>query len=243
VLLNEGPLNFYADNSLAAVLNWIYAPDNHSATFDYVLFFPKTRLHGELPQLEPNIPIHYDFLAAQFNGNTSQTLVMYYDPPKCLRVFDPEIERLNRSIPETSLMRFAARLSDPALVINEPRAQMPAFYGVEPKHDFCFYFEKAELARQDQDWKTVVQFGDQALSMNDHPYEPAEQFVFIEGYAQVGNWDRAIELSKQAYEFSPEPVGAMLCQLWQRIGAQTTTSSAGRSGAMSEIEKMIGCDL
>ena len=242
VLLNEGPLNFYADNSLAAALNWIYAPDNHSDKFDYALFFPKTRLHGELPQLEPDIPIHYDFLAAQFDGNTLQTLVMYYDPPKCLRVFDPEIERLNRSIPETSLMRFAARLSVPDQITNEPTAKMLPFYGTEPAHDFCYYFEKAELARQNKDWKTVVEMGNQALSLNDHPYEPAEQFVFIEGYANIGDWNRALELSDQAYEFSPKPVGAMLCQLWERIGAETPTSSAGRSAALSQVSEKFGCN-
>ena len=123
--------------------------------FEYVLFYPKTRLRGELPNLEAGTPIHYDFLAAQFDGNTSQTLVMYYAPPKCLRIFDPEIERLNRSIPEQSLMRFAARLSDPNLIVNEPRAQLPVFYGPEPERDFCYYFEKAELARQFKDWDSV----------------------------------------------------------------------------------------
>ena len=30
VLLNEGPLQFYADNSLTGALNWIYDPDNRS---------------------------------------------------------------------------------------------------------------------------------------------------------------------------------------------------------------------
>jgi len=242
VLLNEGPLNFYADNSLAAALNWIYAPDNHSDKFDYALFFPKSRLHGELPQLEPNIPIHYDFLAAQFDGNTSQTLVMYYDPLKCLRVFDPEIERLNRSIPETSLMRYAARLSVPGRIVNEPTAKMLPFYGTEPAHDFCYYFEKAELARQSKDWAAVVEMSNQALSISNYPYEPAEQFVFIEGYANTGDWDRALELSDRAYEFSPEPVGAMLCQLWERIGKETPTSSVGRSEALSHVSEKFGCN-
>jgi len=242
VLLNEGPLKFYADNSLAAALNWIYAPDNHSDKFDYALFFPKTRLHGELPQLESNIPIHYDFLAAQFDGNTSQILVMYYDPPKCLRVFDPEIERLNRSIPETSLMRYAARLSVPDQIVNEPTAKMLPFYGTEPAHDFCYYFEKAELARQNKDWGTVVEMSNKALSLNDHPYEPAEQFVFIEGYANTGDWNRALELSDQAYKFSPDPVGAMLCQLWERIEAETPASSAGRSEALSQVSEKFGCN-
>ena len=40
---NEGPLQFYADNSLTGALNWIYDPVNHSGAMDYALFFPTSR--------------------------------------------------------------------------------------------------------------------------------------------------------------------------------------------------------
>ena len=42
VLINE-ELEYYADNSLGAALNWVYAPDNHSDVVDYVLFYPTNR--------------------------------------------------------------------------------------------------------------------------------------------------------------------------------------------------------
>ena len=40
ILLNEGALKFYADNSLSASLNWIYAPDATEAHIPYMLFYP-----------------------------------------------------------------------------------------------------------------------------------------------------------------------------------------------------------
>ena len=242
VLLNEGALEYYADNSLGAVLNWIYAPDNHSQHVEYVLFYPKTRLRNELPELKTGIPIHYDYLAGQFNGNTSQTLAMYYAPPSCLRILDSDVEHLNRLIPETSLLRYASSISDPSLIINEPRAVMPAIYGPEPEHDFCYYFERADLARQFGDWDSVVKYAETALSLNDHPFNPAEQFVFIEGYAHVGEWERAVELSVQASDVSPEIVGRMLCRLWRRIGAETAPSLE-RSAALSKVKSLFACDL
>jgi len=158
-----------------------------------------------------------------------------------LRIFDPEIERLNRSIPEQSLMRFAARLSDPNLIVNVPRAQLPGFYGDEPEHDFCFYFQKADLARQFKDWDSIVKYGESALSLGSHPYEPAEQFVFIEGYAHVGQWQRAVELSRKAYETSPDVMGPMLCRLWERIETETATGLE-RSGALSEVQAAFKCN-
>jgi len=241
VLLNEGALDYYADNSLGGALNWIYAPDNHTRRIEYVLFYPTTRLKNALPKLETGIPIEYDYLAGQFHGNTSQTLAMYYDPPGCLRILDDDIERVNRMIPENSLLRFSARISAPELILNEPRAKMPEVYGPEPEHDFCYYFEKADLARQFRDWDSVVKFAETALTL-EHPYNPAEQFVFIEGYAHAGEWNRAVELSEQANAVSEELVGPMLCRLWKRIGAETTEGEA-RSVALEKIQKFIACDL
>ncbi len=80
-----------------------------------------------------------------------------------------------------------------------------------------------------------------ALSLNDHPYEPAEQFVFIEGFAHVGEWERAIDLSKKAYEVSPDVMGPMLCRLWERIEIETATGLE-RSGALSEVQASFKCN-
>lgn len=80
ILMNEGAFDYYADNSLSAALNWIYAPENHSDPIEFVLFYPTTRFKNALPDIEPGIPIYYDYLAGEFNGNTSQTLSFYYAP-------------------------------------------------------------------------------------------------------------------------------------------------------------------
>ena len=84
--------------------------------------------------------------------------------------------------------------------------------------------------------------GEAALSSKDHPYEPAEQLVFIEGYAHVGQWARAVELSKTAYAASPDVMGRMLCELWRRIEAETVAGSQ-RNAALVEIQNIIACDL
>ncbi|HAV78107.1 MAG TPA: hypothetical protein DCX53_12225, partial [Anaerolineae bacterium] len=55
VLMNE-KLAFYADNSISAPLNWIYAPHTTGEKIDYVLFYPTNRLNASLPALELDIP-------------------------------------------------------------------------------------------------------------------------------------------------------------------------------------------
>jgi len=241
VVMNEGALDYYADNSLGAALNWIYAPDNHGRHVDYVLFYPKTRFRNALPEFEPDLPVHYDYLSGKFNGNTSQALSFYFEPPGCLRLLDPEVERLNRLIPENSLMRYAARISVPDMILDEPQARMPEFYNPEPEHGYCYYYQKADLARQLEEWDKVAELGDVAATFEDHPFEPAEQLVFIEGYAHVGRWERALELSALGYEYSPEFMGRVLCQLWERIEAETGQSPE-RDAALAEIQTKFICN-
>ncbi|HEX9838046.1 MAG TPA: hypothetical protein VGA72_01800 [Anaerolineales bacterium] len=241
LLLNEGALDYYADNSLSSALNWIYAPDNRSAHIEYVLFYPTTRLRNALPELKKDIPIYSDYLAGEFHGNTSQTLAIYFDPPGCLRILDPEIEGRNRLIRETSLMRFAAHISSPNLIIDEPRARMPEVYAPEPGHGWCYYFEKADLARQFGDWEEVVSIGDAAFRLAERPHHPVEIFVFIEGYAHTGEWQRALELSRESQQLSTAEVGPLLCLLWERIEMETV-EGPGRREALSEVKNMFACN-
>ena len=239
VLMNE-ELSFYADNSISAPLNWIYAPDNRGNTIRYVLFYPTNRLNASLPALQRGVLIHYDYLAGTFDGSTSQALAFYYKPPACLRLLDPILDATNRFISDESLMRDAAALSNADQILPGQQAVMPAVYGPEPAHGWCYYFEKADLARQFGDWETVARLGDEAFALSDYPNNPVERFVFIEGYAHTGRWDRALELSKVSYKVSKDYVGPMLCQLWKRIETETT-GGVERSGALSEVKRMYAC--
>jgi hypothetical protein len=241
VLMNE-ELKFNADNSISAPLNWIYAPGTRTRQVGYVLLYPTNRLGKSLPALEPGLPVRYDFLAASFEGNTSQALAFYYDPPACLRLLEPDLDPVNRLIPDASLMRDASALSNADRILVEEQAVMPAIYGPEPEHGWCYHFQKADLARQMGDWEEVVRLGDTAFDLDDHPNDPVERFVFIEGFARAGQWEQAIEYSKVSYRVSREYVGPLLCQLWKRIGAETG-ESPGRSEALAEMQELLSCQI
>ena len=112
-----------------------------------------------------------------------------------MRLLDPEIDVDNRLIPDDSFLRDAALLSSTAPILSEPTARMPEVYNPEPAHGWCYYFQKADLARQMGDWETVTRLGDAAFALNDYPNDPIERFVFIEGYAHTADWEKAVELS------------------------------------------------
>lgn len=239
VLMNE-ELSYYADNSISAAVNWIYAPDASADDIPFVLFYPTNRIGKSLPALEPDIPIRYSYIAGDFNGSTSQALAFYYDPPYCLRLLDPDLDSNNRFLPDDSLMRAASALSNPARIQREPAASLPAFYGAEPPHGWCYYFQKAELARQFGAWDEVQRLAGAAFSLDEHFNNPVELFVFIEGYAHAGDWNEAIKLSKEARQVSKSYVDPLLCKLWKRIEAETA-SSEERIKSLNDIFELTGC--
>ena len=118
---------------------------------------------------------------------------------------------------------------------------MPGVYTPEPGHAWCYYFEKADLARQFGDWEEVVSIGDAALKLDERPHHPVEIFVFIEGYAHAGEWDRALELSRESQEISDGEVRPLLCLLWERIETETA-ESVDRIETLSEVKSMFACN-
>jgi len=238
LIMNE-ELQFNADNSISAAMNWIYKT-NASTDMDYFILYPTNRLGKSLTALDKNIPVHYGYIAGNFDGNTSEALVFYYDPPACLRLLEPDLDTKNRFILDESWMREASALSNAERITSEQNAVMPDIYGPEPEHGWCYYFENADLARQVGDWEEVARLGDIAFVLDDYPNNPMERFVFIEGYAHVGDWDKALEYSRVSYKVSKDYVGPLLCQLWKRIEAETAESPA-KSAALNDAEDMNEC--
>ena len=240
ILLNEGALKFYADNSLAAPLNWVYAPNTTSERIAYMLFYPRSRFGADGAGLTENIPLSHDFIAGEWHGNSNQMVLVNFDPPGCLHIVDPAIDENNKFIADL-LIRDNALYSRPELILENSAPALPALYGTEPNHGWCYYYEKADLARQFGDWEQVVKLSKKAFKTGDHPNDPTEYFPFIEGYALTGNWAQAEALSLQAYRVSKQYMPAMLCPLWQGIAA-TAAESAEKDARIDRMQKKFACE-
>ncbi len=216
------------DNSLSAPLNWIYAPDGRSEQMAYIFYYPSVRLGSGLPEIRKGLAIDQDYLAARFHGNTDQVVAVYYNPPGCLRVLDSVLDANNWMVPVQIRAGLPLASTDP--ILPGPAVRPPAaVFGAEPSHGWCYYFEKADLARQQGDWGQVAALGDQAFALGDYPNDPAERLPFIEGYAHTGNWERALELSREAHQVTPL-MDRVLCAQWERIAAALTPNAeAGRA--------------
>lgn len=214
ILSSAIPLYRVNDNNLTPILNWTYAPENRSNIAFYKFFDLDVRLGSTIPELKPGIEISHNYREINFTGNTDNSLVIYYNLNGCLRVIGPEDVSIP-GIPDK--ISKAAKLSklDQIVVDAEPKATPPAAIGSEPAHEWCYYFEKADLARQQKDWIKIVELGNQVTTLGLNASNGSELIPFIEGYVYTGDWVQAEKFTTQA--LSDSNFQESICRIWQTI--------------------------
>jgi hypothetical protein len=231
LLTSDLPFPYDWDNSLIAPLNWTYAPQLQGRELPYLIYNAESRLSSGLPDLQKDSQITEDLRITPFKGSLSQTVLAFYQPPgSCVKVIDP----LNdKNLPDKPrYFKDIYSFSDPGLI--EPGtadAQPPLqFFGPEPSHNWCYWFEKAELARQLHDWTGLAALGDRALKSDKGFFKKnvAELMPYIEGYARVGRWDRAYQLTMQAYK-AWENTHIMLCNTWENMRLDGALDAQGQA--------------
>ncbi len=233
------PLNYYSDNSLTAPLNWIYAPDNHSTQLPYLLAFTDVRVGAAIPELKKSLPIIQKYRNAEFIGNTSDMLVIFYSPPACLRILDSQKKIFNPTLPNDLSKAFP--LSDVSQIALDTQAAIPPenIFGLQPPSEWCYYFQKADLAHQKSDWDTIAMLGDTAREKNLSAAEPTEYMVFIEGYAHTGDWERVKRLMEQAMKLNRN-VNYQLCRLIARLEKDLSPTQINQN-ALESIQSDYQC--
>ena len=242
LLTAEMPFTYYSDNSLTAPLNWTYAPDSASTQMPYLFFNIESRLGGSLPDLVAGQVIEENYRALSFHGSTSQVVGIYFNPPGCVKAIDPETDA---KTPQKPLyFSQVLPLSDLSLIQVDasPSAVPPSqYFGEEPEPDWCYYFEKADLARVQGDWDEVVRLAEEAFALQTRLYEvnAPELLPYIEGYARQGEWDRAQELTQQAHRLTFR-MQRILCDTWARIGEGTENDEKG-SRVVLRVHEQLKC--
>jgi hypothetical protein len=63
----------------------------------------------------------------------------------------------------------------------------PVLFGAEPAHGWCYYYERAELARQAGDWQAVAALYAEAEQLALQPGDRIEWMPFLQAYAALGD--------------------------------------------------------
>jgi hypothetical protein len=66
--------------------------------------------------------------------------------------------------------------------------ELPAYvFDSEGPRRWCYYYQKADLARQQGDWNEIVQLDQDAQKLELHPNDQIELMPFLQAYAFLGN--------------------------------------------------------
>jgi hypothetical protein len=225
------PFKYFEDDSLTAPLNWTFDPDGTSTQMKYILYDLFVRYHN-LPPLNPRNPVEKDFRGMQFNGTTARTLIFYYAPPGCVRILDPIYDADLYQLPKPLLAKI--NLSNPSFLIQEQNTQAAPpvdIFGSEPKHRWCYFFEKADLARQNGDWKAIIELSKKSIRSGFRPEDPAEYLPFIEAYLRIGHLADGLELTQSTYHDNPA-LRPALCAAWRRSTSDIVKNGVDISGGL-----------
>jgi len=233
LLTHQLPIDYETDLSFTAPINWMYAPDYRRSSpgdewsdLPYALLYTEKRLGGTaLPSLDKNAEITLSIRRVSFQGSTSQVLVIYMPQNGCLRVLDPARGDEATYGRQSRFLVDAIPLSDLSNIIVDTNQTAELPFLAEPEHTWCYYFAKAELARQQGDWDQVIDLLEEARSLGYEPEDPFEWLTYVEAQALTGNFEGAEKTSHDAFE-QGDRIRRGLCELWKRL--QTADPVAGK---------------
>ena len=122
----------------------------------------------------------------EFTGSVRESVVIMHSRPSCLKVlssddlYSSQVVESMQELIEISNVDLIGRSS------HRDNTLPREIFGKEPEHDWCYFFQKADLARQFNDWEEIVDIGDKAISLGLKPKNKNEWLLFIDAYKRVG---------------------------------------------------------
>jgi len=241
LLSSEEIFPYMTEVSTSFALSSLYPKYGDAIELDYWFFSLSHRFGDKLEELLGGMPLRYQRNFARFNGRSQDSLVIFYEPQQyeCLWVLGPGDADI-RALPE--ITRQVTALSDLERIKIDSADARPVptqIFGSEPGHTWCYYFEKADLARQYQDWPEVIALWDQASQNGFAPGNGVEYLPFIDGFAHTGDWQAAEQMTYTA-EGLTRVMAPSLCATWQRIERESLPSD-GRDQTLKQVYTDLQC--
>ena len=143
-----------------------------------------------------DIPLHRDF---------NNLLLLSMSPvSSCLHIVDGSLPVYSQG--EALLLKQVGEYShvDRIIPTGEALAPPASIFGAEPEHNWCYYYQKASLARQMGDWEEVDRLYKEANKLRLNTSDKSEIIPFFEALVNLGQYDDARSLYRKQIRGSPE---------------------------------------
>ena len=185
----------YPDIHYAAPINLMYKASDNPYKLNY--WATLLDLDDKLFQSQTDLSNSYgkQVLNLKFVRAPKHNIIVTFKPPSCLRLLGRNAQQSSYS-PEFSPTMVG--FSNTGLIVRSSNftAALPtSIFGSEPQHDWCYYYQKADLARQFKDWHQIGELGDEARAKGLSPADKSEWLLFITAYERIGRHGDATQLS------------------------------------------------
>ena len=243
ILLEKDPFPVDTLFSTSSGVNYLYPQASNPDQLAYYLYALSPRW-ANVTQAPAQINFSSRFRSFSFKAKTPDSLLFDFDPggSHCLWLVYPQ-DRDNPYLP--ALVNLFRQHSNPDRIQPQPVGTSypkTSVFGQEPAHGWCYYFEKADLARQAGDWQALAGLLDQARRAGFAPGSPGvspyEWTPFVEGMLQLGDGQSAGNLSLDILRADPTSA-PMLCALWK--SSLPADQALARSLLYSQFSTELNC--
>lgn len=239
ILTDQEVLGVMGEYAVSFSINTAYQVKDFGNTPPY-WYFPFLYTNPNVNDLLAGAPLEYQKFTMAFNGNSNQMLLLDFNPElkRCLWVLQPQDTNLRLLSDD---MRKLAAGSDINLIKQSDEEVSPPeeIYGEANTQTWCYYFQKADLARQYQEWNEIVRLWNEAQANGERADNGFEYIPFIEGLGHTGDWEQVKELTKFAKRITAglEP---SLCSALDRL-ALNAPESQERDETIINLKEDLNC--
>ncbi len=151
----------------------------------------------------------------------------------CVHVFDGRWSEVSASEGTNLMLVASSSKIENVLTEGQPPTPQAFVFGPEPPHDWCFYYQKAELARQQGDWDSIARIQKSAEKEGLLPNDQIEWMPFLQANAYLDDRKEVKQLAKlintQAF------YKGQACQVLNQMGGQGYPLSAGMQAFTAEL--------
>jgi hypothetical protein len=186
-----------------------YSTNGYNPEQDYEIWGPINLIYNPEPAQTPAIQAEvlndtttYNILKKEVIDNWVRDIRLHRDYnnvllismsplSSCLHVIDGQLPVYSEL--ESLRMKQVGEFSRVDRIVTTEAAPVPpsSIFGAEPERGWCYYYQKASLARQKGDWEEVARLYEQARELNLETNDKSEIIPFFEAYVNLGRHDDA----------------------------------------------------
>ena len=239
-LTDEEVLGVMGEYAVSFSINTMYQAKDFGNTPPY-WYFPFYYTNPNVNDLLQGAPLEYSKLSMSFSGSSKQMLLLSYNPEmnRCLWVMQPQDVNLRLVSKDMSQLSAGSDINLIKISKGEEQTLPDDIYGKQNTQTWCYYFEKADLARQYGQWDEVVRLWNESQSVGERADNGFEYIPFIEGLGHTEDWAQVKSLTKFSKKISAglEP---SLCSALDRMMASAPASQE-RDDTIFNLKEDLNC--